>query len=45
MPRKKTPAKPNKSENPNVVGLQAEIISQPITETLEQNYKIGRAHV
>ena len=38
MPRKKTPAKPNKSENPNVVGLQAEIISQPITETLEQNY-------
>ncbi|MBQ1927144.1 MAG: topoisomerase IV, partial [Proteobacteria bacterium] len=38
MPRKKTTAKPNKSENPNVVGLKAETISQPITETLEQNY-------
>ena len=24
--------------NPNVVGLRAEVLEQPITETLEQNY-------
>ena len=38
MPRKKAAPKPKKNENPNVVGLKAEVISQPITETLEQNY-------
>ena len=25
-------------DNPNVVGLRAEVLEQPITETLEQNY-------
>ena len=38
MPRKKTAPQPKKNENPNVVGLKAEVIAQPITETLEQNY-------
>ena len=38
MPRKKAAPQPKKNENPNVVGLKAEVISQPITETLEQNY-------
>lgn len=38
MPRKKSAPQPKKNENPNVVGLKAEVISQPITETLEQNY-------
>ena len=31
-PEKKSPG------NPNVVGLRAEVLEQPITETLEQNY-------
>ena len=38
MPRKKAAPQSKKNENPNVVGLKAEVISQPITETLEQNY-------
>ena len=38
MPRKKSAPQPKKNENPNVVGLKAEVIAQPITETLEQNY-------
>ena len=33
MPRKKAAPQPKKNENPNVVGLKAEVISQPITET------------
>ena len=37
MPRKKAP-EIKKTVDPNVVGLKAEVISQPITETLEQNY-------
>ena len=37
MPRKKAP-EIKKTIDPNVVGLKAEVISQPITETLEQNY-------
>ena len=37
MPRKKAPDI-KKTVDPNVVGLKAEVISQPITETLEQNY-------
>ncbi len=36
---KKTNAPEKKSPgNPNVVGLRAEVLEQPITETLEQNY-------
>lgn len=39
MPRKKNPDKNNiKYEDPNVVGLKAQILEQPITETLETNY-------
>ena len=38
MPRKKATTQPKKNDNPNVVGLKAEVIAQPITETLEQNY-------
>ena len=38
MPRQKAAPQPKKNENTNVVGLKAEVISQPITETLEQNY-------
>lgn len=30
--------KQNQYNNPNVVGLRAEVLEQPITETLEQNY-------
>ncbi len=37
MPRKKA-AQSKKTNHPDVVGLRAEVISQPITETLEQNY-------
>ena len=39
MPKKKTPdeTKP-KVTNPNVMGLRAEVLEQPITETLEINY-------
>ena len=35
---KKQPTQKNKFNNPNVIGLKAEVIEQPITETLEQNY-------
>ena len=38
MPRKKAAPQLKKTDNPNVVGLKAEVIAQPITETLEQNY-------
>ena len=37
MARKKQEEK-KKIDNPNVVGLRAEILEQPITETLETNY-------
>ena len=39
MPKKKSPeeGKP-KVNNPNVLGLRAEVLEQPITDTLEQNY-------
>ena len=39
MPKKKNPdeTKP-KVTNPNVMGLRAEVLEQPITETLEINY-------
>ncbi len=35
---KKQVQEDKKHNNPNVVGLRAEVIEQPITETLEQNY-------
>ena len=35
---KKQPTQKNKFDNPNVIGLKAEVMEQPITETLEQNY-------
>lgn len=35
---KKQPREQKKFDNPNVVGLRAEVLEQPITETLEQNY-------
>ena len=39
MPRKKKTETPTQRRgDPNVVGLKAEVISQPITETLEKNY-------
>ena len=35
----KKQVKENKKHNdPNVIGLRAEVLEQPITETLEQNY-------
>ena len=37
MAKKQTP-EPKKFNNPNVMGLKAEVMEQPITETLEQNY-------
>ena len=37
MAKKKTQEKKN-YDNPNVVGLRAEVLEQPITETLETNY-------
>ena len=37
MAKKQAPEK-KKFNNPNVVGLRAEVLEQPITETLEQNY-------
>ncbi len=40
MAKKKRPEEPAKHGrgNPNVLGLRAEVLEQPITETLEQNY-------
>ena len=38
MPKKKQPENQPKSNNPNVMGLHAEVLEQPITETLEVNY-------
>ena len=35
---KKTPQEKKNYNNPNVVGLRAEVLEQPITETLETNY-------
>ena len=35
---KKKEAEKKKFDNPNVVGLRAEVLEQPITETLETNY-------
>ena len=40
MAKKKAPAEPSarRADNENVMGLHAEVVEQPITETLEQNY-------
>jgi DNA gyrase subunit A len=39
MPKKKQPQEnPNKVVNPNVLGLHAQVVEQPITDTLEVNY-------
>ena len=39
MPKKKSPdGGPKKIDNPNVMGLRAQVLEQPITETLEVNY-------
>ena len=39
MPRKKNPEEhKTKVNNPNVMGLRAEVLEQPITQTLELNY-------
>ncbi len=37
MAKKQAPEQ-KKFNNPNVIGLRAEVLEQPITETLEQNY-------
>ena len=37
MPKKKQPEQ-KKADNPNVIGLRAEVLEQPITETLESNF-------
>ena len=39
MAKKKTPAEgAKKTNNPNVMGLHAEVLEQPIPQTLEVNY-------
>ena len=38
MAKKKTEETKKKYNNPNVVGLHAEVVDQPITQTLEVNY-------
>ncbi len=38
MPKKKQPEQNKHINNPNVEGLHAEVVEQPITETLEVNY-------
>ena len=39
MAKKKTPSEGSKKvNNPNVMGLRAAVVEQPITDTLEQNY-------
>ena len=39
MAKKKTPTEgAKKTDNPNVMGLHAEVLEQPITQTLEVNY-------
>ncbi len=38
MAKKKKPEEPKRNDDPNVMGLHAEVIEQPITETLEINF-------
>ena len=37
MPKKKQPES-RKHDDPNVMGLRAEVLEQPICQTLESNY-------
>ena len=39
MPKKKQPES-KKHDDPNVMGLRAEVLEQPICQTLEQNYTL-----
>ncbi|MCL2200596.1 MAG: DNA topoisomerase (ATP-hydrolyzing) subunit A [Oscillospiraceae bacterium] len=38
MPKKNSNDKTKKADNPNVIGLRADVLEQPITDTLEVNY-------
>ncbi|MBR3569728.1 MAG: topoisomerase IV [Oscillibacter sp.] len=38
MPRKNAPAESGHKNNPNVMGLRAAVVEEPITRTLETNY-------
>jgi len=38
MPRKQTEQTTKRIDNPNVIGLRAEVLEQPITSTLEENF-------
>ena len=38
MPKKKQPATGKRKLNPNVMGLHAQVVEQPISDTLEVNY-------
>ena len=38
MAKKKLPESSKRPDNPNVIGLRAQVLEQPITETLELNY-------
>ena len=38
MPKKKAAESSNRTNNPNVIGLRADVLEQQITETLEENY-------
>lgn len=43
--KKKTKADRPKTDNPNVKGLHAEVLEQPITQTLEINYMPPRSFI
>ena len=38
MPKKKTPAAGKRKLNPNVMGLHAQVVEQPVSDVLELNY-------
>ncbi len=38
MPKKKEPQAPKRREDPNVMGLHAQVLEQPICTTLEENF-------
>ena len=43
MPKKKQPeGSRHPANNPNVMGLRAAVVEQPITDTLETNYMIRK---
>ena len=45
MPRKKKETVKKPEVDPNVFGLRAETVEQPITETLETNLEGRKAHI